>query len=126
MKAQKFSYYKILNIHGTRPLCWCVCVFRHVCSCKIFPGSVSVRYSVPNDASQECMLEVSYFRFCSMLLFHRSTVINCLRRKYSAFIEHAQCMSGYHDACIYVHHCPARYGFNSSDRFRHRLWWIRL
>jgi hypothetical protein len=84
MKAQKFTYSKIVNIHGIRPLCVCVCVCRHMCGCKIFPGSVSFRYSVPNDDSQECFLEVSNFGFCSTLLFHRSTLINYLRRKYLA------------------------------------------
>jgi hypothetical protein len=92
---------------------------------KIFHGSVSVRYSVPNNDSQECFLEVIKFGFFSVLLFCRSTVINCLRRKYSEFIEYGQCRSGDHDACMYVHHWPARTDFNSSDGFRHRLW-IRL
>jgi hypothetical protein len=87
---------------------------------KIVPGSLSVRYSIPINAIQDCFLEVSNFGFFSMLLFHRSTVINCPRRKYSAFIEYGQCMSGYHDACMYVHQWPARIDFNSSD-FRHRL-----
>jgi hypothetical protein len=86
---------------------------------------VSIRYSVPNNANQECFLEASNFGFFSVLLFHRWTVINCLRRKYSAFIEYGQCMSRYHDSCMYVHHWPARIVFNSSDGFRHWLW-IRL
>jgi hypothetical protein len=32
-----------------------------------------------------------------MLLIPRSNVINCLRSKYSAFIDYAQCMSWRHD-----------------------------
>jgi hypothetical protein len=70
---------------------------------KVFPGSVSIRCSVPNNASQECYLEGSNFGFFSKLLFPRSTVINCLRRKDSVFLKYGQCMSGYHDACMYVH-----------------------
>jgi hypothetical protein len=71
--------------------------------CKIFPGSVSVRYSVPNLACQECFLEVTNLGFCSTLLFHMSCVINCVRRKYSGFIEYAQCMSWVPDMCVSVH-----------------------
>jgi hypothetical protein len=52
--------------------------------------------------------------------------MNFLRRKYSAFIDYAQWMSGYHDTCIIVHPSLARNDFNSSDHFRHRLGWIRL
>jgi hypothetical protein len=47
-------------------------------------------------------------------------------RKYSAFIEHAQRMSGYLDTYVSVHHWLARNDFNSSDGFRHRLWWISV
>jgi hypothetical protein len=53
-------------------------------------------------------------------------VTNYLLRKYSAFIENAQHMSGYLDTCDNVHHWFARNDFNSSDGFRHRLWWIRV
>jgi hypothetical protein len=49
---------------------------------------VSVRYSVPINASQQCFMEVTYFRFGSMLLFPRSAVTNCPVRKYSAFIDY--------------------------------------
>jgi hypothetical protein len=52
MKVQKFTYSKIANIHGTQKLCGCVYVGGHMCGCEIFTGSVSVRYSVPNNASQ--------------------------------------------------------------------------
>jgi hypothetical protein len=53
-------------------------------------------------------------------------VTNCLERKYSAFIEYAQFMSRYLDTCVNVHHWLARNDFNSSDGFRHRVWWIRV
>jgi hypothetical protein len=46
-----------------------VFVCGHMGGCKLFPVSVSVRYSVPDNASQQCFLEVSNFGFCSMLLF---------------------------------------------------------
>jgi hypothetical protein len=101
-------------------------VCRHVCGCKIFPVSVSVRPSVPNNGSQQCFLEVTQFGFVSALVFWRSAVTNCLVKKYSAFIEYSQCMSGYLDTCVNVHHCLAWNDFNSSDGFRHRLWWIRV
>jgi hypothetical protein len=55
--------------------------------CKKCPESVSVRYSVSNHASQECVLEFSNFGVCTTLLFRRSSVINCLKRKYSAFMS---------------------------------------
>jgi hypothetical protein len=57
-----------------------------------------------------------------MLLFWRSTLTYCPRRKYSVFIEYAQCISRYPDTCVRVHHWLARNDFNSSDHFRHRLW----
>jgi hypothetical protein len=75
---------------------------------KIFPVSVSVRYSIPYNGSQQCFLEVTHFGFGSILLFQRSAVTNCLVRKYSAFIEYAHCMSGYLDTCVNVHHWLAR------------------
>jgi hypothetical protein len=53
-------------------------------------------------------------------------VTNCLVRKFSAFIEYVQCMYRYLDTCVNVHHWLARNDFNSSDGFRHRLWWIRV
>jgi hypothetical protein len=78
MKAQKFTYTKILNIHGSQPLCGWVCVWECMGGWKIFPASVSVRYFVPNHASQEWFLEVSNFGFCLALLFCRSRVLNIL------------------------------------------------
>jgi hypothetical protein len=93
---------------------------------KVFPVSVSVRYCVSNNARQQCFLEDTNFGFGSTLLFQRSTVIYCLRRKYSTFIEYAQCMSRYHDTCVHVHPWLARNDFNSSDHFRHRFSWIRV
>jgi hypothetical protein len=56
-------------------------------------------------------------------------VTNCLVRKYSAFTEHAQCMSEYLDTCVKilnVYHWLARNDFNSNDGFRRRLWCIRV
>jgi hypothetical protein len=93
---------------------------------KIFPVSVPVRYSVSNNESQHCFLEVTDFGFGSTLLFQRSTLISFLGKIYSAFIEYVQCMSGYHDTCVHVHHWLPQNDFNSSDRFRHRHWWIRV
>jgi hypothetical protein len=61
----------------------------------------------------------------STLLFQRSIITYCPRRKYSAFIEYAQCMSRCHDTCIHVHQWLARNDFNFSDHFRHRLRWFR-
>jgi hypothetical protein len=87
MKAQKFTYPIIVNIHGTQALSGCICVGGHLGGCEIFPGSVSVRYSAPNHASQECFMEVSNLGFCSTLLFFRARVINFLRRKYSASLN---------------------------------------
>jgi hypothetical protein len=44
----------ILNIHGTKSHCGCICV----CGCwggfKIFFVSMSVKCSIPNNASQQC------------------------------------------------------------------------
>jgi hypothetical protein len=94
-----------------------------VSGCKIFPVSVSVRYSVPHNASQQCFLEVTNCRFSSTLLLQRSTVTYCYG---SAFIEYAQCISRYPDTCVNVGHWLARNDFNSSDCFRHRFWWIRV
>jgi hypothetical protein len=126
MKPQKFTYSKIVNIHGTQALCEWVCLWGCVGSCKIFSGSVSVRYSVPSHTTQECILELSNFWFCSTSLFRRLSVINCLRRKYSALIKYVPCMSWCHDTCVNVHHWLGRNDFNSSDHFRHRIWWNRL
>jgi hypothetical protein len=103
-------------------LCECVCVG----GCKIFPVSVSVRYSVPHNATQQCSLEVTNYRFGSTLLLRRSTLTYYLRRKYSAFIEYAQYISGYPDTCVHVRHWLAKNDSNSSDHFRHRFWWIRV
>jgi hypothetical protein len=125
MKAQKFTYFKIVNIHGIQPLFRCICVWGCGGGCKIFPGSVSVRYCVPNLASKECFLEVTNFGFCSTLLFHMSCVINCLKRKYSWFIEYAQCTSQCPDTCVNVHHWLARNDFKSSDHCS-TDWWIRI
>jgi hypothetical protein len=89
------------------------------CGLKIFPGSVSFRCSDPNNASEEYYSEDSDFGVFSALLFPRSTVIDCLRRKDSVFLPYGQCMSGYHDTCISMYRYPARIDFNSSDGFRH-------
>jgi hypothetical protein len=35
-------------------------------------------------------------------------------------------MSRYPGTCVHVHNWLARNDFNSSDCFRHRLWWIRV
>jgi hypothetical protein len=120
MKAQKFTYSNIVNIDGSASLRVCLCVETRVWF-TTFPGSMSIQYSVPNNVSQEFFLEVSNFGFFSALVFCRSTVVNCLRRKYSAFIEYGQCVLGCHDVCMYVHHWPARIDFNSTHRFRYRL-----
>jgi hypothetical protein len=101
-------------------------VCRRVGGCKLFPVSVFVTCSVPINASQQYFLEVTNFGFGSPLLFRRSSVTFCLRRKYSAFTEYVQCMSRYYDTCVHVHHWLARNDFNSSDHFRHRLLWIRV
>jgi hypothetical protein len=56
-----FTDTRILNIHGTKSHCGCICV----CGCwggfQIFPVSVSVKCSIPNNASQQCFPEVSNF-----------------------------------------------------------------
>jgi hypothetical protein len=86
---------------------------------KMFPGSVSFRCSDPNNASEEYYLEDSDFGVFSTLLFPRLTVIDCLRRKDSVFLQYGLCMSGYRDTCISMRRYPARIDFNSSDGFRH-------
>jgi hypothetical protein len=113
MKAQKFTYSRIINMHGTQPLCACVCVYVGM-------------WVVVNYFLYQCLLSIllqimqfTTFSWKSLI----STIIYCWRRNYSAFIEYAQCMSGYH---VHVHLWLARNYLNSSDRFRHRLWWIRI
>jgi hypothetical protein len=90
MKAQKFTYPKIVNIHLSQPLCGCLCVGAHVWF-NIFAGSVSFSYSVPNNASQAFFMKVSNFGLFSTLLFHRSTVIN--------FVSHITLLMN----CIILH-----------------------
>jgi hypothetical protein len=41
-------------------------------------------------------------------------------------MEYVQCMSRHHDTGGNVHHLLTKKDFNSSDCFRHRLWWITL
>jgi hypothetical protein len=53
MKAHTLTNTRILNIHGTKLHCWCICVFGHWCGFQIFPVSVSVKWSVPNNASNK-------------------------------------------------------------------------
>jgi hypothetical protein len=61
MKAHTFTDTRILNVHGTKSLCGSICVCGHWGSYKIFPVSVSVKCSVPNNASQQCFPEVTNF-----------------------------------------------------------------
>jgi hypothetical protein len=68
MKAQKFTYPKIVNIHLSEPPCGCVYELGHMCF-NIFPGSVFVRYSAPNSASQAFFMKVSNFGLFSAMLF---------------------------------------------------------
>jgi hypothetical protein len=61
MKAHTFTDTRILNIYRTKSHCGC----SSVCGCrgdfKVFPGSVSVQFSVPNKASQQCFPELTNF-----------------------------------------------------------------
>jgi nitrate reductase gamma subunit len=61
MKAHTFTETRILNIHGTKSHCGCICVFGRWCGFQIFPISVSVQCSVPNNASQQCFTEFTNF-----------------------------------------------------------------
>jgi hypothetical protein len=61
MKAHTFSENRILNIHGTKSHFGCICVCGGWCGFQIFPVSVSVKCSVPNNASQQCFPEVTNF-----------------------------------------------------------------
>jgi hypothetical protein len=61
-----------------------------------------------------------------MLQFLRSTIIYCLRKKYSAIIEYVQCMTRCLVTCFNVHHWLTKNNFNFSDHFRHILWWMRV
>jgi hypothetical protein len=51
----------MLNIHGTNSQCGCICACGRWCGFKIFPVSVSVKCSVPNNASLRCIPEVTNF-----------------------------------------------------------------
>jgi hypothetical protein len=61
MKAHTFTDTRILNVHGTKSHCGCICVCGLWCGFKIFPVSVSVQCSFPNNASQQCFPEVTNF-----------------------------------------------------------------
>jgi hypothetical protein len=87
-----------------------VCVYVCVCEralgivcCMVFLLSVSVRYSIPKSAIQECFLEVKNVGLLK-LLFLRSIIIHSVRRKYSTSMAYVQCMSGCQHKCINVHH----------------------
>jgi hypothetical protein len=59
MKAHTFTDTTILNVHGSMSHCGYNCVCDRWCAFKIFPVSVSVKFSVPNYASQQCFPEVT-------------------------------------------------------------------
>jgi hypothetical protein len=61
MKVHTFIDNRILNIHGTKSLCGCICVCGRWCDFQVFHVSVSGKCSVPNNASQQCFLEVTNF-----------------------------------------------------------------
>jgi hypothetical protein len=61
MKAHIFTDTRILNGHGTKSHCGCICVSGSSGSFKIIPVSVSVKCSVPNNESQQCFLDVTNF-----------------------------------------------------------------
>jgi hypothetical protein len=68
MKAQKFTYPKIVNIHLSQPPCGCLYEWGRMYF-NIFPESVSIRYSAPNSASQAFFMKVSKFGLFSAMLF---------------------------------------------------------
>jgi hypothetical protein len=57
MKAYTFTDTSILNIHGTKSHFGCIRVCGCWCDFQIFPVSMSVKCSVPNNASQQCFLK---------------------------------------------------------------------
>jgi hypothetical protein len=61
MKAHTFTDTRILNIHVTKSHCGCICVHGRWSGFQIFPVSVSVKCSVPNNASQQCFPEFTNF-----------------------------------------------------------------
>jgi nitrate reductase gamma subunit len=61
MKAHTFTDTRMLNIHGTKSHCGCICVWVRWGGFKIFPVSVSAKCSVPSNASQQCFQEVTNF-----------------------------------------------------------------
>jgi hypothetical protein len=61
MKAHTFTDSRILNIHGTKSHCGCICVCGRWVGFKIFPVSVSVKCSVPSNGSQQCLAEITNF-----------------------------------------------------------------
>jgi hypothetical protein len=61
MKAHTFTGTKIVNIHAAKSHCGSICVCGCWCGFQIFPISVSVKCSVPSNASQQCFPEVTNF-----------------------------------------------------------------
>jgi hypothetical protein len=61
MKAYTFTDTRIPNIHGTNSHCGCTCVCGRWGGFKIFPVSVSVKRSVPYNASQQWFPEDTNF-----------------------------------------------------------------
>jgi hypothetical protein len=57
----QFTDTRILNIHGTKSHCGCISVCNSWCDFQVFPVSVSLKCSVPNNASQQCFPEVTNF-----------------------------------------------------------------
>jgi hypothetical protein len=57
MKPHTFTDNRILKIHGMHSHCGCICVCGHWYGFKIFPFSLSLKFSVPYNASQKCFSE---------------------------------------------------------------------
>jgi hypothetical protein len=124
MKAHTFTDTRIQNVHGSKSHCGFICVCGHWCGFQIFPLSVPIKCSVPNNASQQSFLESHIFQYGSKLLLKRSGMTTCQVRKCTAFIEFVQYKFEDHETCIHVHHWLATNDFNYSDAFTHRLLWI--
>jgi hypothetical protein len=118
MKAHTFTDTRILNIHGTKWHCGCICVCGRWCGFQMFPVSVSVKGCVPNNASQQCFPEVTNFGMAQRC-YSKNQLWKPVRW---GNVQHSLNMSSV--TCIHVHHWLATNDFNYSDGFMHILWWI--
>jgi hypothetical protein len=93
------------------------------CGFKIFPVTVSVKWSVPNNASQQCFQKITNFGMAQVVI-PKSAVTTCQVRKCTVFIEYVQCIFKHLETCMNVQDLLAINDFIYSDGFTHTLWWI--